>query len=329
MRNKVHIQQPVYSFDRFTILFRCHVGRLRKTIPQSKLKPFCRELHIRVSSKKAQEAGFPSCIEVFGPEQSLFDKLNGYLWLLPRPYFISYVEVTKDIHCRDKEKSVVMVESILGSVSRKYNTTHLLYDARELDPFYDESKFGTHDKYHYRSGYFGRDGNKLHVYARISPVSKQPSCRMEWRIGRTSRVKKRTGIKTLLDMESFDFEKFFTKQEALLRTETINYARLGQLLMHYPRFDTGPLFGEERSDTDGLLGRLFCLTKAIEHRSEGKVFEATPACLRQYLRQLKMKARRKVGRLSEFEEMVLGWSSYTLNSLFCKAPDQEQTDRPL
>ena len=230
----VLLDRPVgFIFDRIRINTRYPLAELKKLLPVSKIQDESYNLQIRVSSEAAQCVGFKSTINIVCPSPEALKLLDKHL--TPPLAMISYIEIARDTICETKDEAIAEFKK-QSTLRKKYTPKYFIYDSYE-DYRRDRKKF--HDDptlFYNRTGYFGEQ-DFLHVlYPRLSKINHLPVFHTEWRIEGASLIRNKTGICSISDLLTFDFEKFFDDMDHMyIVHERIDSTKFGRWHLGWTR----------------------------------------------------------------------------------------------
>jgi hypothetical protein len=322
--NQETIKSVSYYFDRVRINVYFDRNRLL-SVPELKELNSKHVINVLDAYKTAQ-CRYHSRIEVTAPTNDTLDTIEkaisdcykslqrcGERNRIERYFAISKVEIARDFIV-DKESSAnFLADELMSMTGKKYTSNFKIYDSendprrnrRKRDPRLKEQIFSK------RTGYWGNK-NKFEyaVYGRYSKINKLPAAHTEWRIMGFSNIRKKTGIRSISDMKSFDFKKFFEKndQEFLVYQE-INYEAIGRWIqgidgrrtltklqkksafLHGLHFCSGQMLKVFYKDNDGDI--VSCNQNCRENCQSLGCEIRSAAALKQYLKQNKGKIRNR------------------------------------
>ncbi len=214
----------IYYFDRVRINVKLPLELLKTYFPENK---YGRQLSLRKPYAIARYHGYKSRIELLDPSAELILEISKVLAGIQ--VSISYIEITKDIICQSKFEASIKTKTLIETARKKHSPLPFIYDQKKSkakgrinnDPALFSDKIG----------YFGSKRFKYVPYARLSKINNLPCIHAEWRITRAAVIKKKTGIKSIQDLATFDLVKYFEDTTArYIVHEAIDINKLGKWL---------------------------------------------------------------------------------------------------
>ncbi|RJP79945.1 MAG: hypothetical protein C4522_08695, partial [Desulfobacteraceae bacterium] len=201
--------EKLFYWDKIRINSKSHFYLSEST--QSELKNHCISFKLSEASQKAKlNGGFTYRLEICGADKKFFEALLRYEGYL-RPYFISYVELAKEIFspvktgelyraCSSIESSIKKDYALLN---KKWSSGSKLYEvgqhtkARRIQ---DKTLIGGTTAYFYGKKF------KHTRYARLSKINGQLCDHSEHRILGAGEIKKKLGLQSISDFIDYDLE---------------------------------------------------------------------------------------------------------------------------
>jgi len=226
--------RPVgFIFDRIRINTTYPLDVLKKRLPVSKIKNEAYYFQVRVPSEAAQCAGFKSTINIVCPSSAALNLLD--IHLDPSTAIISYIEITSDVMYESKQETVEEFKHH-WNLRKKYTHKHFTYnvyddDRRNRRKFDDDATL-----FYHQTAYFGGRNFQYVIYPRLSKINGLPVFHGEWRIEGAASIWEKTGIRSISDLLTFDFEKFFDDMDRrYIAHERIDKMKLGRWLKGWTR----------------------------------------------------------------------------------------------
>jgi hypothetical protein len=275
------------------------------SLPIKKLSEESRSFNIREASENAQKAHILSTIEITAPSIECLKLLLKYF---PKPYLykISYLEIARDTFYQTKEEAISALSALLA-ISRKKYSSSSIYDwylmkpkkKRKVDP----------DIFSDWTGYYGNNNFKYVIYGRFSKIDRRPCVHDEWRIKRTSFVKRKTGISSIDDLLRFDFQAFFEKQDKqFIVYEEIDMNKLGRWLLGWQRRKN--LSRRQEGSVD-IAAQTFCNQyNIINHAALVSYFMNKKAEIKKGIKDASGKRVPIRGRRTDWEKKILSIRDY-------------------
>jgi hypothetical protein len=217
-----------YYFDKIRINTYYKPRELRKLFPKELFEGETKFFTIRKAPETARRWGLRSFIYVVAPSMNCLELLA--LGLRYDRIYLSEIEITQDILAESKRSAAEGAYELIETTRKKFTSEHFIYQWTISDKtknyLNDPNLFGI------MTGYFGRENHQYAIYPRNSKITGQPCIHSEWRIRGASLIKKKTGIRSILDLIRFNIPTFFEKQEdKYLVREKIDRNKLGKWLL--------------------------------------------------------------------------------------------------
>ena len=137
--------------DKISFNLKVPKNQIKHILPLKKLNYYSGRCHLRYASKKAQELGYLSRIEIEQPEMEVFLLLAKYEESKSK-YKNSCIEIARDVICSSKKESLIYRDFMLEYLRKKYSREQLVYVSKE--PIISEIKYSD------KTGYWGRERSK-------------------------------------------------------------------------------------------------------------------------------------------------------------------------
>jgi hypothetical protein len=307
--------------DKISFNLKVPKNYMKGILPLKELNRHSGRCHLRYASKKAQEFGYQSRIDIEQPEMKVFlllaehaifaqpDMEHSFLSAKQKESMlickISRIEIARDVICSSKKESLIHRDFMLEHLRKKHSREQLVYVSKE--PIISEIKYSD------KTGYWGRERSKskLIMYPRISKKVNEPCVHSEYKFWGASNIKKKTGISTLKDLINFDFEQFFTQQkEKYITYEKIDYERLGRWVNNISlRENVISTFGKCIKfvyNEAERVANLFCRAEGIKTASD----------LRKFFKDNQKIINAKKGRRGRWDNKILDLTRYKINTFF-------------
>jgi hypothetical protein len=207
--------------------------------------------------------------------------------------------VAHDKKYSNEFEAEIKVEKLYSCLRKKYTKDVFYYRNRDLIFDYDKGRTAL------KTLYFGTPNFRLSIYSRISKfIVRQPVLHLEWRIRGAEEIKRKTKIKTLHDLLTFDIKKFISLQaERQLAYEEIDMDKLGKWHMDWTRRRK---FSETEQSKIDLAALMICKeVKGRIKKWDGDLYDITYAELDSWFKNEKAKIRKKRSRHSDWERKIL------------------------
>lgn len=215
------------SYDKIHILSSVKPELLNKILPVEILRHECHSFNICRRKVDQGYMCFCASLTIVAPTFKFFELIDDNLL---GNYKISQIEMAKDVFFETETEVLLEHKKLNAVLIKKYTSKYHSIDSTGECSKIMNGLFGDVTVYH--------EGKKiaLVVYPRISKHIKEPCLRIEWRIKSACEVAKRTGIRTLGDLSSFDLAKFISKSAVrYLQLKEIDTERLGKALLGISR----------------------------------------------------------------------------------------------
>jgi len=284
-----HKKPQILHFDKIRINSYEDVRYLHRLLPKSELSKESHYFKIGEASDIARMAYFKSKMEVVVPSTKCLEILKENILSLDS--FISYVEVARDTIYRSENEAELMFKSFAGYLRKKYSYKTELYVHRgKID--YKKGFFS------YKTNYCGQYGFRYVIYPRYSKINGQPCLHEEWRIVGASTIKRKTGIESISDLITFDFEAFFARQDKqYIIYEEIDDKKLARWMMGLSR--KKKLTKRQKIRID-INGRFFLNVYEISNYSD----------LVNFFKKIKSELKATRGRKNKWENKILSLNNY-------------------
>jgi len=245
-----------YHFDKIRVNSQKDLDFILDVLPVKEIRRECYSLKIRKPHKKASTIGNRVSLEIVAPSKKALELLRINQWKL-RPYYITYLEVTKDTFRESEDQAVSEVKEDRGKLRKRWANSYFVFDPNKQEN--PKLKKGL-----YITPTISCGGNtcKYVLYARPSKVNGKPCVHGEWRLQGPSVIKRATGISTITDLFLFDVRNFIESQnERLLRDDLqIDMKKLGKWLEDCTRQKK---FSDEKLSEIMFHATAFCSTLEI------------------------------------------------------------------
>ena len=272
------------SFDKIYILSSVTCVNLKKVLPVEKLRHECSLFRIDRLKGYGVYMDFCSSVTVVAPTKTFFDILDDKLL---GHYKISQLEIAKDVFFETEIEALLEQKKLCAVLVKKYTSLYHRFDKTGSSSKVSNGLFGDVTEYHQNKKL------ALVIYCRVSKQIKEPCLHIEWKITSAFEVSKRTGIKTLTDLSSFDHSKFMSNTaERYLQLKEIDTERLGQTLLGIGN----------RKNYSAKMQRKVQLCCAHFLNIYGI---DTPAALKQFFTDIKKTLKYKKGPKTTWERILL------------------------
>lgn len=212
-------------FDKIEILTRLEISHLESLLPMVELKTESKLFKL-IEPMEAIKWGYPSKIIATLPTPKFIDRLC----IEELNYcVIHYIEVALDIYYDSEHQAEYESRFLLKHLRKKYCRVPLIYDFQDSTQK-TSTKAKKEKLFSNVTGYFGGKNNKLAIYARPSKFNEKPCIHVEFRI-RGEQINKKTGIKYITDLLSFEPEQYFMSEVQSVVFECIDNYKLGKWIL--------------------------------------------------------------------------------------------------
>ena len=301
-------ENALFSIDRVRVNMYKPKEKLKHILPLRKLNKLSKKCHLKYSSKKARISGFASCIEIINPKREALILLAKYESKMGK-YKISYIEITRDFLCKNKEEVIDLFNIFFLFCKKSYTHRVFVYDALKHDRSDNRAK--DPNKFHDKTIYLGSKYYfELVIYPRINDEIDIPGLRTEWKIHRASNIKRKTGIESISDLIDFDFDMFFLKQDNGLKLLEINDGKFGRWLNKIPSKPNTAIY---KAQAIGLITDSATNAGSSLRQSHGI---KTTAKLIDFLKKERKRINKKRGKRSDWDSAILKLTPYKINTFF-------------
>lgn len=223
-------------YDRVQIFIRAHIAEVKHKLPMAEFQKHAKFMGLEKVNTGAKYYGYKTRLVVVCPQESFFSMLAQFLDVR---YAITFIELAKDEIYDSEKKCLRDFSELIKCTRKKYTLKHFIYNGTQ------NIAKGIFSR---NTLYTGSQNFKFIAYARYSKnVGNTPSIHTEWHLKGASLIRKKTGIRYIQDLESFDMAAFFNNhtENSLFRLK-INHVNHGLFLSGIsPRDKTSRFFKQE------------------------------------------------------------------------------------